>query len=93
MRHSGIGPPSRTGSALIRKSRTNVTKADTSSMGSGDEGGQVFINTAHYKGAVVAVKPVMKQKIKMDRSLLVEMRHVSSMFTRLVMWSRDSHPR
>ena len=42
-----------------------------------DDKSQIFVNVAEYRGATVAIKLVRKQKIKMDRALLVEMRHVS----------------
>ncbi len=43
--------------------------------------GQIFVQTAKHKGSMVAIKPVRKNKIKLDREQLVEMRHVSLTLT------------
>ena len=41
------------------------------------EEGQIFINTAQYKGNTVAWKKVRKDRVKLDRNLLLEMKNVS----------------
>ena len=50
---------------------------DASSQHSGEDGGQVFIETAGLKGSTIAVKRMRKARVKIDRALMVEMRGVS----------------
>ena len=41
-------------------------------------GGQMFITVANYKGRIVAVRKLRKDKVKVDRALLQEMMVVSA---------------
>jgi ribosomal protein S10 len=72
LHHSGpiVGPE-------LHKSLTTLNRPDTAgSEHSGGHMSQVFIGRAQYKGNVTAIKTVRKQKIKIDRELLLEMRNV-----------------
>jgi hypothetical protein len=54
------------------------------------EEGQIFINTAQCKGNTVAWKKVRKEKVKMDRKLLVEMKIVSQLLDENVRAKNES---
>ena len=56
-------------SVQLRSSKGSVTDSLA--------GKQLFITAASYKGTMVAVKNVSKSRIKFERELLQEMRHVS----------------
>lgn len=42
--------------------------------------GQIFTTVALYKGDIVAVKKSFKRKITIDRTFMLEMKHVSSFY-------------
>lgn len=45
-------------------------------VGSGQQ--QMFARTAVYRGVLVAIKPIEKSRVELTRSLLIELKNVST---------------
>ncbi|XP_054159900.1 atrial natriuretic peptide receptor 2-like [Oppia nitens] len=61
------------------KSKTSLSSDTLSLMDNTNKSFQIFARTGIYKGIVVAVKPIDKLRVDINRSLLIELKHMKDL--------------
>ncbi|RWS25010.1 atrial natriuretic peptide receptor 1-like isoform X3 [Leptotrombidium deliense] len=73
------GQTKRLGS-LVSVNRFSVdSSVSAETIAAADLNRQVFVKTGYYKGTVVAIKPLNKSRVEVNRSLMIEMKKVKDL--------------